>query len=66
MDKMMLQDDYRNIEGFRELKHFLKRHLFVILRNPYFQRGRKISVIVLFFSERVYRHLVFASEKKKR
>ena len=66
MDKMMLQEEYRKIEGFRELKRFLKRHLFVILKNPYFQKGRKISVIVLLFSERLYRHLVFVSEEKKR
>ena len=66
MDKMMMQDGYRKIEGYKELKRFLKRHLFVILTNPYFQGGRKISVLVLFFSERLYRRLVFVSEEKKR
>ena len=66
LDKMLMEDDFRTLEGYKELKRFIRRHLFVILRNPYFQKKRKISAFVLFLNVRLYRRLVFISEEKKR
>ena len=66
LDKMLMEDDFRTLEGYKELKRFIRRHLFVILRNPYFQKKRKISAFVLFINVRLYRRLVFISEEKKR
>ena len=66
LDKMLMEDDFRTLEGYKELKQFIRRHLFVILRNPYFQKKRKIAAFVLFLNVRLYRRLVFISEEKKR
>lgn len=66
LDKMLMEDDFRTLEGYKELKRFIRRHLFVILRNPYFQKKRKIAAFVLFLNVRLYRRLVFISEEKKR
>ncbi len=66
LDKMLLEDDFRTLEGYKELKRFIRRHLFVIWSNPYFQKKRKISAFVLFLNVRLYRRLVFISEEKKR
>ena len=52
LDKMLMEDDFRTLEGYKELKRFIRRHLFVILRNPYFQKKRKISAFVLFINVR--------------
>ena len=37
-----------------------------ILRNPYFQRKRKISAFVLCVNTGLYRKMVFMSEEKKK
>ena len=66
LDKMLMEKDYKELEGYQELKRFISRHLLVILRNPWFQKKRKISAIILLVSIRLYRHLVFISEEKKR
>ena len=66
LDKMLLENNYKELEGYKELKRFIRRHLPAILRNPYFQKKRKISAVVLFVSTKLYRRLVFISEEKKR
>ena len=63
---MLLENNYKELEGYKELKRFIRRHLSAILCNPYFQKKRKISAVVLFVSTKLYRRLVFISEEKKR
>lgn len=65
LDKMLLEENYRSIERFDELVLFIRRHFIRIMKNPYFLRNRKISAMVLLVSVRLYRKLVFISEKKK-
>lgn len=66
LDKMLLEDHYRELEGFSELRRFIVKHMGDIFRNPYFQKSRKLSAFILFVNVRLYRKLVFVSEKKKR
>ena len=63
---MLLEEDYRSIDRFEELVTFIKQHFRRIMKNPYFQRNRKISAIVLLISIPLYRKLVFISEGKKK
>lgn len=66
LDKMLLEENYRSIDRFEELVTFIKQHFRRIMKNPYFQRNRKISAIVLLISIPLYRKLVFISEGKKK
>lgn len=66
LDKMLMEEGYKKLEGYKELKRFIKRHLFLIMKNPYFQKKRKVSALILFLNIGVYRRLVFISEEKKR
>ncbi|MCU6747790.1 MULTISPECIES: glycosyltransferase family 2 protein [Lachnospiraceae] len=66
LDKMLLEEEYKKLDGYKELKRFIKRHLFVIMKNPYFQKKRKLSAWILFLNIGVYRRLVFISEEKKK
>lgn len=66
LDKMLLEDNYRKLDGYKELKQFIRRHLLILLKNPYFQNKRKLSALILFVNIRIYRRLVFISEEKKR
>ena len=66
LDKMLLQKDYKKLDGYQELKHFIRGHIMTILRNPYFQRKRKISAFVLCVNTGLYRKMVFMSEEKKK
>jgi glycosyltransferase involved in cell wall biosynthesis len=66
LDKMFLEENYRSIDRFEELVTFIKQHFRRIMKNPYFQRNRKISAIVLLISIPLYRKLVFISEGKKK
>ena len=66
LDKMLLEKNYRMIEGRKELVLFIRRHIVRILKNKYFNLSRKISAMVLFFHVGLYRRLVFISEEKKK
>lgn len=66
LDKMLIEKNYRSIEGFKELVLFIRRHMVRILKNTYFNRNRKISALILLFNVSLYRRLVFISEEKKK
>ena len=66
LDKMLLEENYRTIEGRKELVLFIRRHMIRILKNKYFNRNRKISAMILFLNLELYRKLVFISEEKKK
>ena len=66
LDKMLLEENYREIEGRKELILFIRRHIICILKNRYFNRNRKISAMILFLNVSFYRKLVFISERKKK
>ena len=66
LDKMLLQEDYKKLEGYQDLKRFIRGHILTILRNPYFQPKRKISSVVLCVNTGLYRKMVFMSEEKKK
>ena len=61
-----MEEGYKKLEGYKELKCFIKRRLFLIMKNPYFQKKRKTAALILFLNTGVYRRLVFISEEKKR
>lgn len=66
LDKMLLEDDYKKIDGFKELVSFIRRHIIYIVKNPYFLSKRKISAVVLLINVKLYRRLVMISSEKKK
>lgn len=66
LDKMLMEENYRSIENYRELIRFIRKHIKEIIKNPYFLPKRKISAIVLLVNVKLYRKLVFISEEKKK
>ena len=56
--------DSEAIQTKKEICRFLKRNTIKILRNPYFQKTRKLSAIVLFLSNKLYETLVVMYMKR--
>lgn len=50
--------DSEAIQKKREICRFLKKNTLAILRNPYFQKTRKLSALVLFINSRLYEKIV--------
>lgn len=64
MDRMLTQEDYREIPEFKKVKTYLKRNTFRILKSPYFNRARKIGAFALFLNIRLYRALIRLNDRK--
>ncbi|ORJ28280.1 glycosyltransferase family 2 protein [Streptococcus oralis] len=66
LDKMLLIEDYRKIEEYPAIYHFLKKHAFSIFKNPIFRMGRRISALALFLNIRLYRILLLKNIEQSR
>lgn len=66
LDKMLLIEDYIEIEEYPAIYHFLKKHAFSIFKNPIFRMGRRISALALFLNVRLYRILLLKNIEQSR
>lgn len=58
LKKMVLSKDFNDFDEYNKVTSSMKRGLFKILKNPLFSNQRKVSVIVLLFSKKLYNKLV--------
>lgn len=58
LDRILLSHDWRENEHFREVLEHVRRHLFRILRCPYFTANRKRGTLVVVASPAIYRKIV--------
>lgn len=65
LDKIMEEKNYRQVDQFQIMLKYLKNHRGEILRNRYFNKGRKVSIIILCISLKLYRQLVLVSVRKQ-
>lgn len=63
LDKMLLEDDYRNIKGYKQIKSVLKKNTLEILRNSCFEKSRKISILLINLNIGLYRCVVLRKYK---
>ncbi len=66
MDKMLLDDQYKQFEAYSQIHRFLKGHAFAIARNPIFRKGRRISALALFINISLYRFLLLKNIEKSK
>lgn len=66
LDKMLLQDDYKKIEEYKEIVGFLKKNAFKISRNRIFRTGRRIAALMLLINIKLYRILLFKNIKNSK
>ncbi|WP_125709413.1 glycosyltransferase family 2 protein [Lacticaseibacillus porcinae] len=65
LDKIVQSPDWQSIPSRYEVVKFIKHHIGFILREEEFTRSRKLSVIALLVSQRLYRYLVQMQKKNK-
>lgn len=66
LDRMLQEDRYWTIREYRQVKRYLKRNTFRILRNPYFHKARKTGAFALLLNIRLYRTLTRMNEKRSK
>ena len=66
LDKMLLDDQYKQFEAYSQIHRFLKGHAFAIARNPIFRKGRRISALALFINISLYRFLLLKNIEKSK
>lgn len=66
LDKILLQDDYKKIEEYKEIVGFLKKNAFKISRNRIFRTGRRIAALMLLINIKLYRILLFKNIKNSK
>ena len=66
LDKMLLDDQYKQFEAYSQIHRFLKGHAFTIARNPIFRKGRRISALALFINISLYRFLLLKNIEKSK
>ena len=66
LDKMLLDDQYKQFEAYAQIHRFLKSHAFAIARNPIFRKGRRISALALFINISLYRFLLLKNIEKSK
>ena len=64
LDKMLTEKKYNEITQFKKIRSDLRKNVWKIVRNPYFQKSRKIAAIVLKFNTKLYRLLMLLNQKK--
>lgn len=55
LEKMVFTEGFCDFGTFHEVTRVLRRHTFTVLKNPYFTKKRKLTAVVLLFSERLFR-----------
>ena len=66
LDKMLLDDQYRQFEAYFQIHRFLKGHTLAISRNSIFRKGRRISALALFINISLYRFLLLKNIEKSK
>ena len=67
LDKMLLDENFKEFKDFPRIYRYLKQHAFAIFKNDIFRKGRRISALALFVNVRLYRTLLFKNiEQSKR
>ena len=66
LDKMLLDDQYKQFEAYSQIHRFLKGHAIAIARNPIFRKGRRISTLALFLNISLYRFLLLKNIEKSK
>lgn len=66
LDKMLLDDQYKQFEAYSQIHRFLKSHAFAISRNPIFRKGRRIGALALFINISLYRFLLLKNIEKSK
>ena len=59
LDKMLLDDNFKEFKDYPLIYGYLKKHAFAIFKNTIFRKGRRISALALFVNVRLYRILLF-------
>lgn len=59
LDKMLLDDNFKEFKDYPRIYRYLKKHAFAIFKNTIFRKGRRISAVALFVNVRLYRILLF-------
>ena len=59
LDKMLLDDNFKEFKDYPRIYGYLKKHAFAIFENTIFRKGRRISALALFVNVRLYRILLF-------
>lgn len=59
LDKMLLDENFKEFKDFPRIYRYLKQHAFDIFKNDIFRKGRRISALALFVNVRLYRTLLF-------
>lgn len=59
LDKMLLDENFKEFKDFPRIYRYLKQHAFAIFKNDIFRKGRRISALALFVNVRLYRTLLF-------
>ena len=59
LDKMLLDDNFKEFKDYPRVYGYLKKHAFAIFKNTIFRKGRRISALALFVNVRLYRILLF-------
>ena len=59
LDKMLLDDNFKEFKDYPRIYRYLKKHAFAIFKNTIFRKGRRISALALFVNVRLYRILLF-------
>ena len=66
LDKMLLDDQYKQFEAYSQIHRFLKGHAFAISRNTIFRKGRRIGALALFINISLYRFLLLKNIGKSK
>lgn len=64
-DKIVQSPNWQSIPERREVVRFIRKNVGFILHEEEFTRSRKLSVVALLVSQRLYRYLVHVQKKNK-
>lgn len=64
IDRILGTGDYKTNIYLKTSRRFLKRNIFRIIRNPYFEKKRRLAAILLFFNVNLYRKALFYNSRQ--
>lgn len=64
VDRILETGDYKTNIYLKTSRKFLKRNIFRIIKNPYFEKKRRLAGILLFFSVNLYRKALFYNSRQ--
>ena len=63
-DKMILSENFKDIESYKEILAILRKNTFKMVINPFFSLKRKLVMLILFVSPKLYANLLKFQKKK--